>query len=245
MLAFTGEHYGKKVEVHYLYTDGSGLKKIINILNSCKTEWELLPIYDTYDTVYSNIGVDVIRYKNEEKTNYCIIDEEDRVYLLVDELPQDLDIHILCHDVYKQWKFHTDPMQFPSKFKKLYEYADTTARLLVENDEISIDDQELLPYFKMRAEDESSQNDEDPDEDDWSDPVLDEAKLMLQSKVAADLLQKKGYTYEYMEYIAELDHHDISSYRYDLERLYIGYNWKNLLSKYMDDDQFEKYIIHN
>ena len=234
MLAFTGEHYGKKVEVHYLYTDGSGLKEMIKMLDTCKIEYELLPIYDTSDTLHENMGVEVIRYTNEGKENYCIIFEKDKVYLLVDELPQDLDIYALYVDVYKQWKYGVFPMAFPSKFKKLYEHADASARVLVENEEISPDDKKLLPYFVMKAENDPSLEDEE-DEDDWSDPVLDEAKLMLQSKVAADLLQKEGYTYEYMKYIAELDHHDISSYKYDLERLYIGYNWKNLLGKYMDD----------
>lgn len=234
MLAFTGEHYGKKVEVHYLYTEGSGLREIIKMFDAREIEHELLPIYDTSDMLHRNMGIEVIRYTNEGEEKYCIIVEADRVYLLVDELPLDLDIYALHVDVYNQWKYGVFPVAFPSKFKKLYEHADASARVLIENEEISPNDQELLPYFVMKAENDPSLEDEEED-DDWSDPVLDKAKLMLQSKVAADLLQKEGYTYEYMEYIAELDHHDISSYKYDLERLYVGYNWKNLLSKYMDD----------
>ena len=60
--------------------------------------------------------------------------------------------------------------------------------------------------------------DEEKEKDEWSwddeDPVADKADFLYSYKLAADVLQKKnGYSYEYVKFVAELDHHDVPTFK--------------------------------
>ena len=42
-----------------------------------------------------------------------------------------------------------------------------------------------------------------------------------------------GYSYEYVKFVAELDHHDVPTFKNDLEWLYDGFFWRSTMAKYM------------
>lgn len=45
--------------------------------------------------------------------------------------------------------------------------------------------------------------------------------------------KKNGYSYEYVKFVAELDHHDVPTFKNDLEWLYDGFFWRSTMAKYM------------
>lgn len=45
--------------------------------------------------------------------------------------------------------------------------------------------------------------------------------------------KKNGYSYEYVKFVAELDHLDVPTFKNDLEWLYDGFFWRSTMAKYM------------
>ena len=125
-----------------------------------------------------------------------------------------MDLALIIDDTMNQYK-HKTPMPLKSKFKKIFDDAWGKAHLMQMED---------LP-------------DEEKEKDEWSwddeDPVADKADFLYSYKLAADVLQKNGYSYEYVKFVAELDHHDVPTFKNDLEWLYDGFFWRSTMAKYM------------
>ena len=46
--------------------------------------------------------------------------------------------------------------------------------------------------------------------------------------------KKNGYSYEYVKFVAELDHHDVPTFKNDLEWLYDGFFWRSTMEEKME-----------
>ena len=73
--------------------------------------------------------------------------------------------------------------------------------------------------------------DEEKEKDEWSwddeDPFCTAINSLL------TYYKKNGYSYEYVKFVAELDHHDVPTFKNDLEWLYDGFFWRSTMAKYM------------
>lgn len=229
VIMFKGTHYGEEVWMDWLNENEYGLNQIIKTLKRNNSEYKLLPICD------KEHNYDVVKYNKDGEDKYCIICDTQKCYFMMRKLPEDMNIMKLILDIMEQ-KNGKEPMIMCSKFRELVDSALFEAQRLIEDtEELSELEKVIFELFKRKAEDTLSDEEKEFDEDDWEeDPVEEKAKLSYMYKVAADILKKKGYDYEYLKAIAELDHHDIDFWKRELNSFFEGYYYYSILSKYRE-----------
>lgn len=230
LLAYEGAHYGVPAKMYWLDENKNSLEQVVEEL---KKDFSLLPVYE--NSQYDNMLINVLKAEKE----YYVICGLRGVCVVTPQLPDDLDIVGLVDDLFYQKKGHK-PDIIKSKFKKLFDDAYSMADSIVKNG-IPEDDRACFELFQKKAaaivaerektEKRSSFLDS-LDSWDEKDPVEEEAERLYTYKLTADYLRKMGYYYSDMEYMAQLDHHDILYYENVLELLYDGYYWRDALEKY-------------
>ena len=228
-IMFKGTHYGEEVWMDWLNENEYGLNQIIKTLKRNNSEYKLLPICD------EEHNYDVLKYSKDEEDKYCIISDVKKCYFMMRKLPEDMNIMKLILDIMEQ-KNGKEPMIMCSKFREVVDSALFEAQRLIEDtEELPELEKVTFELFKRKAEDTLSDEEKEFDEDNWEeDPVEEKAKLSYMYKVAADILRKKGYDYEYLKTIAELDHHDIDFWKRELNSFFEGYYYYSILSKYRE-----------
>lgn len=221
---FSGTHYEIKVDMDWLKEDTDGLKQVVESLNKDNIGFILLPV------INEKYKIDVLK---TEKDNFYIICDEKRVYMVTAQLPIDMDLALLIDDLINQ-REHKDPMPLKSKFKKIFDDAWGKAHKIQME---GLPEEEKFAYSLFYKKADEIMTDEEKEKDEWSwddeDPVADKADFLYSYKLAADVLLKNGYGYENVKLIAELDHHDVPTYKNDLEWLYDGFFWRGTMAKYM------------
>ena len=227
---FKGTHYGEEVYMAWYNENKRGLNQVIETLEKDNLEFKLLPIHD------DEHNYDVFKYKKDDEWKYCIVCFRKSCYFMMRKLPEDMDIMKLVQDVYDQnQKPEKEPMIMRSKFRELIDPALVEAQNKLED----FKECEMYIYelFKRKSEDTMSDEDKEVDEWDWDEektPVEKDADFRYMYKVAAELLNRKGYDYEYLKKIAELDHHDIDFWKSELDRFFDGYYYYSTLDKYRE-----------
>lgn len=232
-LIFTGTHYDIDVKMCYIPEDYTHTK-IINNIKSQVGEIELLPTYSLRDNRYP---IDVLKYTVAGKQKFCVISGFDNCYYITPQLPIDGDIEGLIIDIMDQHCKKRKPVTMPSKLNALlWEYKRKADDFLKNDNYYNTPEEiekrnelELLlrsniekypakysSYFaECRCDEYSGEDEEDEKED-----VIN---YLLYWQVLAYLLDKDNYTYDYIEYIAQLDHHDVTLWAEYLINLKIAY----------------------
>lgn len=226
---FKGTHYGEEVWMDWLDENEYGLNQIIKTLKRNNSEYKLLPICD------EEHNYDVVKYNKDGEDKYCIIYDIKKCYFMMRKLPEDMNITKLVLDVMEQ-KNGKEPMIMCSKYREVVDLALIEAQKLIEDtEELPELEKVTFELFKRKAEDTLSDEEKEFNEDDREeDPVEEKAQILYMYKVAADILKKKGYDYEYLKSIAKFDHHDVDFWERELELFFDGYYYYSILSKYRD-----------
>lgn len=232
MLSYEGAHYGVTAKMYWLDENKNSLEQVVEGLQAQEKDFALLPVYE--NSQHDNMLINVLKVEKE----YYVICGLRGVCVVTPQLPDDLDIIGLIDDLFWQKKGHK-PDTIRSKFKKLFDDAYNMANSIIKNG-IPEDDQVCFELFRKKAADIVAEREktekrssflESLDSWDEKDPVEEEAEYLYAHKLAADYLCKIGYYYSDMEYMAQLDHHDIPHYENILELLRDGYYWRDALEK--------------
>lgn len=229
-IMFKGTHYGEEVWMDWLNENEYGLNQIIKTLKRNNSEYKLLPICD------EEHNYDVLKYNKDGEDKYCIICDTQKCYFMMRKLPEDMNIMKLILDIMEQ-KNGKEPMVMCSKYREVIDPVLLEAQRLIENtEELPELEKVTLELFKRKAEDTLSDKEKTFDNEDLEELVLVErkAKFSYMYKVAADILKEKGYSYEYLKTIAELDHHDTDFWKSELDSFFEGYYYYSILRKYRE-----------
>lgn len=217
---FEGTHYGVAVTVCY----AESLESLLDSASKCNVSLELSPIICTDNCFYS---LDVFKFKADGSTWYCIFNANDGYCYITSTMPDDIDLSALVSDLNEQYKHKHAPRQIPSKFNSLFKHYYFKACEVITTDSIPEHDLQFLPMYEKKAEELGLLE----ERDEWYEgKPYDEAKSLMVWKIMADLMEKDGYEYQYMELIGKLDHHDIDTYESDIERLKNGYFWRSYIN---------------
>ena len=221
-------HYGEEVTIQY-----SQYSVLENWLASAKEkgiEPELLPILIPKDSATEYL-VDVFYYKINNFPRYSIINRITGFVYTTKSLPIDMDIKALIQDIDNQRIKVAEPEKIKSKFNTLYKKYFYAATEKVRKDDISDSDKEILPAYELKVK-KIGMNESDK----WDEGYfLKKAKDLLIYKIMYDLLEKDGYNYEYMKSIAEIDHHDVEDYKFNLKTLRDGRDWESYIEKELEE----------
>lgn len=119
-----------------------------------------------------------------------------------------MDLALIIDDTINQYK-HKTPMPLKSKFKKIFDDAWGKAHLM-QMEDLPAEEKYAFSLFYKKA----------------NDTITAINSLLTYYK-------KNGYSYEYVKFVAELDHHDVPTFKNDLEWLYDGFFWRSTMAKYM------------
>lgn len=229
MYIFKGTHYGEEVWLSYTDEDEYALVQVMKAMQEKGIDFELLPIEICQNEMFINI----LKYtsKNDGKPVYCIICGAKCCYIQTRKLPDDMDIPRLIFDILEQ-KDGKKPLDIQSKFGKLLTEAMNQANFFIASGNFSESEQGVIALFRKKAE--STMTDEEKEIDEWDfeyedNPVEEKTMFLYMYKVIADILIEKGYDYTDMKRYAEIDHHDVETWENDLEWLYDGFYWRNML----------------
>lgn len=221
-------HYGEEVTIQY-----SQYSVLENWLASAKEkgiEPELLPISIPKDSATEYL-VDVFYYEINNFPRYSIINRITGFVYTTKSLPIDMDIKALIQDIDNQRIKVAEPEKIKSKFNTLYKKYFYAAIEKVRKDDISDSDKEILPAYELKVK-KIEMNESDK----WDEGYfLKKAKDLLIYKIMYDLLEKDGYDYEYMKSIAEIDHHDVEDYKFNLKTLRDGRDWESYIEKELEE----------
>ena len=218
-------HYGEECVLSYTDEGENTLTQVVTAMSEKGIEFELLPVGDWQDEMF----IDVLKYASQKDGQpvYCIVCGAECCYIQTRKLPEDMDIQKLVYDVLGQKKGYK-PMVMQSKFGKVLTETMNQANEIIASGNFSEAEQEVIALFREKASSTMV-----PEDDQWSfededDPVEDETMFLYSYKIVADLLSRKGYSYEKMEQYAKIDHHDVETWENDLKRLYNGFYWMNV-----------------
>ena len=221
-------HYGEEVTIQY-----SQYSVLENWLASAKEkgiEPELLPIFIPEDSATEYL-VDVFYYEINNFPRYSIINRITGFVYTTKSLPIDMDIKALIQDIDNQRIKVAEPEKIKSKFNTLYKKYFYAAIERVRKDDISDSDKKILPAYELKVK-KIEMNESDK----WDEGYfLKKAKDLLIYKIMYDLLEKDGYDYEYMKSIAEIDHHDVEDYKFNLKTLRDGRDWESYIEKELEE----------
>ena len=225
---FEGIHYGEVVLLFHTDTDEDALTQVVASMKKAEIKFELLPVGDWQDRMF----IDILKYtsRKDGRETYCIVCGAECCYLQTKKLPDDMDIPRLIYDILGQEK-GKKPMTMQSKFKKIFDDAMNQAIEKINTEDFLKADKDVIELFRKKVEATITDEEKEVDECDFEDeynPVEEKTMFLYTYKVIADLLSEKGYRYENLKHYAEIDHHDVGTWKNDLKWLYDGFYWRAL-----------------